>query len=380
MSSLESTDPRTVHRFDAFTFDPQSEELSKDGKLLPLSLQPCRILGLLLSRAGHTVSREEIQRHVWGDDHVAAELGINSCLKKIRSQLGDDPRAPTFVMTVPRRGYRFIGLLEPSETVANGSENAVPGGSRNLLLVASVIIATLALWALTLRGDPDLPPPLPATPSVAIVPFTNLSNNQESDYLAAGLTDETIARLARLDPEHLRVIAGSSTAGFKLSDQSVGDVAAATNAQFVVTGSWQTDTEHARATVQLVDGKSGLVLATEVYDAIDQHSLIARGQLAASIAQWLAKEIVPDRPPFSSPQDPIAPDVYELYLLGLHHLQRATAGDYRLARNYFQRVTEKEAGYAPGWPKASFGCVGSAVTTLTKQPNALGPQQRAQLH
>jgi Tol biopolymer transport system component/DNA-binding winged helix-turn-helix (wHTH) protein len=103
----------TKIRFDAFELNPASGELRKSGILLKLQPQPFRVLLLLIERAGQVVTREEIQRHLWTDStFVDFEHGINFSINSIRRALADTAEKPRYVETLPKRGYRFIGVVE----------------------------------------------------------------------------------------------------------------------------------------------------------------------------------------------------------------------------------------------------------------------------
>jgi DNA-binding winged helix-turn-helix (wHTH) protein/tetratricopeptide (TPR) repeat protein len=96
-------------RFGVFELNLNSEELRKDGLPLRLPPQPFKILALLASRAGQLITREEIQRQVWGEEtYVDFDHGLNQCVKQIRTVLNDNSDRPVYVETVPRRGYRFL--------------------------------------------------------------------------------------------------------------------------------------------------------------------------------------------------------------------------------------------------------------------------------
>src|SRR5438270_2432090 len=104
--------PRLV-RFGAFEADVQTGELRKDGVKLKFSGQPFQVLAILLERPGDVVTREELQKRLWPDTFVDVERNLNTAVNKIREVLGDSAESPRFVETLPRRGYRFIGVLEP---------------------------------------------------------------------------------------------------------------------------------------------------------------------------------------------------------------------------------------------------------------------------
>src|SRR5258706_7816016 len=105
--------PADLLRFDTFQLDTATGELQKSGRPLRLSAQPAKVLTFLAQNAGRLVTREDIHAHVWsGDTFVDFEQGLNFCIKQIRAALGDDARAPTYIETLPRRGYRFLARVE----------------------------------------------------------------------------------------------------------------------------------------------------------------------------------------------------------------------------------------------------------------------------
>src|SRR5258708_8639347 len=121
--------------FEGFDLDLESGNLSRNGVRVKLQPQPMRILCLLVSRAGHLVTREEIQKHIWADQtFVDFEHGLNYSIRAIRSALGDDAETPRYIETEPRRGYRFIAAVTSSD--AAGTETAMPGVPTSASLLA----------------------------------------------------------------------------------------------------------------------------------------------------------------------------------------------------------------------------------------------------
>jgi eukaryotic-like serine/threonine-protein kinase len=102
-----------VLRFGPFEADIHTSELRKSGRLVALPPQPFKVLALLANRSGELVTREEIQKDLWGGDtFVDFEQGLNFCIKRIRAALGDDADKPRYIETLPRRGYRFVATVE----------------------------------------------------------------------------------------------------------------------------------------------------------------------------------------------------------------------------------------------------------------------------
>ena len=135
--ALPAKPSRLIH-FGAFELDAVNGELRKAGVSLKMHPQPLRVLLLLAERPGQVVTREEIQRSLWGDNtFVDFERGINFCVNQIRTALGDDAEKPRYVETLPRRGYRFIATVAmdtaPDSPAANERiSERPPGEATNL--------------------------------------------------------------------------------------------------------------------------------------------------------------------------------------------------------------------------------------------------------
>ena len=112
VGGTESTPQRPrVHtlRFGDFQLATESGELQRGGEPVKLQPQPAKLLQYLAERSGQAVSRPELQAHLWGEKQfVDSEQGLNYCIKSIRRALGDSADSPTYLETIPRRGYRFL--------------------------------------------------------------------------------------------------------------------------------------------------------------------------------------------------------------------------------------------------------------------------------
>ena len=121
--------PPRIIRFPPFELDVRAAELRKHGIKVRLHDQPFRILLSLLSRPGEVVLREEIRKLLWPDDTVVEfDRSITAAVQRLRDALGDSAENPRYVETLARRGYRFIGAVEPAGTEARAEEKAAAGG------------------------------------------------------------------------------------------------------------------------------------------------------------------------------------------------------------------------------------------------------------
>ena len=127
---------RRLLRFGEFQLDVQSGELRRSGMTVRLPDQPFRLLLLLLERAGEVVTREELRDTLWAaDTFVDFDTGLNSIVRKLRDALGDSAEHPSFIETLPRRGYRFIAVVTPGtpdQIPQPEARGAATTGSRSL--------------------------------------------------------------------------------------------------------------------------------------------------------------------------------------------------------------------------------------------------------
>jgi DNA-binding winged helix-turn-helix (wHTH) protein len=194
--------PSETLRFGDFELDVAGCELRRLGRRVKLGRQAMDVLILLVHRRSELVLRSDIVERLWGKDvFVDVETGVNTAISKIRQALRDSADAPTFVETVPARGYRFVATVDvidrarsgrlPVSPVESPSEAPPPAGSRTsshmglfagLAMVA--LIAGLVLWTrpgLVSGGRVTL----------AVLPFDNVGADPANEYLATGLTEET---------------------------------------------------------------------------------------------------------------------------------------------------------------------------------------------
>src|ERR1700733_13709224 len=117
---------RTV-RFGAFEADLHAGEVRKSGSRIKLQEQPFKVLQILLERPGTLVTREELQSRIWPADNFGDfDHAVNVAVAKLRTALGDCPEDPSFIETVPRRGYRFVAKLDEPAVVAPAESPLIP--------------------------------------------------------------------------------------------------------------------------------------------------------------------------------------------------------------------------------------------------------------
>jgi DNA-binding winged helix-turn-helix (wHTH) protein/tetratricopeptide (TPR) repeat protein len=213
------------YRFGLFEFDPVALELRKNDRTVRVRPQSLTLLGLLLSKPGEVVSRDEIQRALWGQDtFVDFEQGVNHAIRELRSVLGDDAESSRFIQTLARRGYRFVAPVERilPESARRPVEPSAPpplwhgrhqeNAFRRRLIAACLLLAAVgAAVAATLALRPDRSPSPP--PAIAVVPFTSPAADPA---LGAGLSNAIAARLGGQQRALVRSLTNADLSGADL--------------------------------------------------------------------------------------------------------------------------------------------------------------------
>lgn len=150
-----------MHEFGGFAYDDATGVLSRKGMRIPLQRQPGRVLSYFLEHPGRVISRGELARHVWPDDHhVDFNQGLNYCVRQVRRALDDGAAQPRFVETVPQQGYRWIPQVPPRLVAAATSSpmsvwwrRHVSIGSAAAVSLACCVLSAGGFYWLGARGD-----------------------------------------------------------------------------------------------------------------------------------------------------------------------------------------------------------------------------------
>lgn len=366
------TQASTVRRFGVFEIDLQSGELRKNGMRLRLSGQPLQVLATLIERAGDVVTREELHSKLWpADTYVDFDHGLNSAVSRIREALDDSSDTPRYVETIPRRGYRFIasvtnvhparlaGLAADSEigaekTAISGTSAPFATTKKGLIstrpmvwFVGVVVIAALAASFALYRGKVH-GAGQPAIKSVAVMPLTNLSGDPTQEYLADGITEELIGRLAGI--HNLRVISRTSVMGFKDTRMSAPEIARALNVDALVEGSVIREGDRIRVHAQLIRGASDEHFWSETYDREIADVLALESDVARSIAEKVEVTVTGQEHSRLVAARYVSPEVYESYQKGQSQLDNGnTKPEIEKAVTYFEEALRKDPTFAPAY-------------------------------
>ena len=285
-------------RFGIFDFDLSTGELRRNGMPVRLQSQPAQVLRLLIENADQIVTRETLQKAVWGTEtFVDFERGLNFCIAQIRSALGDSADSPRFVRTVPKRGYQFIApvapvgasadppakpAVAPSNTVHTGVLVLVP------LVIAAVLFGGVRLW------NAHQPAALSAAANVAVARFDNDTGRPDLDRFVDGLTDSVVAELTRSVPDHYGVIGNAAILRRPRDQRDLLAIASTLRARYVVLGQVQGDGKTIHVLAHLIRLPDQTHLRVSRLERTMEDPLRAQSEMARRIARDFVPRLLSD--------------------------------------------------------------------------------------
>lgn len=223
--------------FEDFTLDMERRELRRGRDLIHIAPQALDVLAFLIHHRERVVSKDDLIAAVW-EGRVVSDSALTSRVNAVRAAVGDSGENQRLIKTLPRRGFRFVGQVTDEDT---------PAAPPTLSELAAV-------------------PPLalPDRPSIAVLPFTNMSGDPEQAYFAEGIAEEIITALSRCGG--LFVIARNSSFSYRGRTADVQQVGRELGVRYVLEGSVRRAGARLRFTGQLADAASGAQIWAERFD------------------------------------------------------------------------------------------------------------------
>ena len=383
-------------RFGEFALDIAAYQLRRDGRPVKLGRQPMDLLILLVERHGQLVTRADIVARLWGPDvFVDVEMGVNTAISKVRQALRDAPDAPRFLETVSGKGYRFIAPVDgtpPGEppaappatlpavddvpVVAAIAEPARPAPRRPPAIAGAAIVALLAVIAvgvLAVWRVRTIEPP--AVVALAVLPFVNLDKDVEREYLAAGLTDDTSASLALIDPAHL--IVKGRTQPYRGTTKTAAQIGQELSVDYLVESSIRAEGSRVRVTASLLRVHDQAHVWSQLFDREATSLLSLQQELSAAIAEQVRLTLSPERLRGVQTRQSGNASAYDAYLRGRYQRNRRTADGNRQAIALFRQAIALDPTYALAWSDLSGVYAASTINGDTPPAAVAGLAQEA---
>ncbi len=346
-----------ILEFGEFEFDTLRRVLVSrvTGQPVDVGGRVVEALVYLLERPGQLIEKKALMDALW--PHVVVEDGsLTQTIHTLRRALGEKAGDHRYIATVPGRGYRFIAevrVREPGITVTEPP----PRRPARALAWAAVGFAILVIGALAFllsRGGsqpdtaaakpPAAGPAAAAQPSIAVLPFVDMSASEDQAHFADGLSEEILNQLTRADA--LRVIARTSSFSFKDQNADIRTIAQRLEVTHVLEGSVRKSGDRVRITAQLIDGATSGHLWSDTYDRDVQDVFGVQREIAVAVADALDVTIRGAAPTRAETRSTMA---YEHYLQGRHLFHRRSGTDLRQAQAHFDEAVRIDPEYGRAW-------------------------------
>jgi TolB-like protein/Flp pilus assembly protein TadD len=306
--------------FEDFALDIDRRELRRGSETVSVGPQVFDLLVYLVQNRDRVVSKDELLDAVWGG-RIVSESTLTSHINAVRKAIGDTGEDQRLVRTIARKGFRFVG-----EVRANAAALQIIGHAGTPPLNAAP--------ALT----------LPDKPSIAVLPFQNLSGDPEQEYFADGVVEDIITALSLM--RWLFVIARNSSFTYKSKGVDVKQVGRDLGVRYILEGSVRKAANRVRITGQLIDASTGAHLWANRFDGTLEDIFDLQDQIATSVVGAIAPtlEQVEIQRAKSKPTDSL--DAYDYFLRGMASVHQWTREANDEALHQFNKAIELDRQFA----------------------------------
>ena len=315
-------------QFEGFTLDFARNSLRAADRDVQLRPKAVEVLHYLVENANRLVTKEELIQAIWPNVIVTDEV-LTHCVSEIRQAIGGGQQ--NIIVTVPRRGYRFTApVLRVTTSAAVPPQPALPTGPTGT------------------DSGPRSQSPLLDRPSIAVLPFANLSDDAQQDYFSDGISEDIITELSRFS--ELLVIARNSSFQYKGKAVDIRQVGLELGARYALEGSVRRSGDRVRITAQLIDAETGAHRWAERYDREMRDVFAVQDEVARAIVATLAAHVNRAEIERAMLKPPASWEAYDYYLRGAEafflHSNSFTKASLYEARRLFKQSLAIDPGYA----------------------------------
>jgi TolB-like protein/tetratricopeptide (TPR) repeat protein len=313
--------------FDDYALDPERRELRRAATLIAAEPQVFDLLEYLIRHRDRVVTKDDLLTAIW-HGRIVSESALTTRINSARAAIGDNGGSQRLIKTLRGKGFRFVGAVREEERSA---------------AVSSAVGAV----------EPSHPPPsLSDQPSIAVLPFVNLSGDPEQDYFADGMTEEIITALARF--KNLFVIASNSSFTYRGRSVAIKQVARELGVRYVLEGSVRKVDNRVRITGQLIIAETGMHIWTERFDRRLEDIFDLQDEISENIVGSVEPEILSAELRRARGKGPGNLAAYDCVLRAYQHLWILTLEDNNKALDFLRRALQLAPDYALAYAYASW--------------------------
>jgi TolB-like protein/cytochrome c-type biogenesis protein CcmH/NrfG len=297
------------YSFESYALDTGTRELTRGAELIPLEPQVFDLLVFLIENRDRVVSKDDVMASVW-QGRIVSESTLTSRINAARKAIGDSGNQQKLIRTIARKGFRFVGALH--------EEARAP-----------------------IQRQPVFP--LPERPSIAVLPFSNMSDDPEQEYFSDGISEDIITALSKL--RWFFVIARNSSFIYKGKAVHLRQIADELGVGYVVEGSVRRSGDRVRITAQLNDVATGGHIWAERYDRSIADVFAVQDEITEAIVAAIEPQIYAAENFRAQRKPPDSLDAWDLVMRALSHYWRVTRQDNLVAQALLEKAISLDPNY-----------------------------------
>jgi TolB-like protein len=305
--------------FEDYCLDPDRRELKRGAELIAVGPKVFDLLLFLIQNRDQVVTRDDLLQAGW-EGRIVSESTLTSHINAVRKAISDTGKEQRLIRTIARKGIRFVGKIAEEKLPASALSSSIAGERLGPILT------------------------LPDSPSIAVLPFRNLSGDVEQDYFADGIVEDIITALSRI--RWLFVIARNSSFTYKGKTVDERQVGRELGVRYVVEGSVRQSEKRIRITGQLVDAATGTHLWAERFEGTLDDIFELQDQIATSIVGAIASQLERAEIERARRKPTGNLSAYDTYLRAMPHLHRGTRQAIDQALPLFYKAAELDPEFA----------------------------------
>ncbi len=339
--------------------NPALDSITRGTETHKLEPRTMQLLICLANSAGAVVSVDQLLTEVWAGV-VVGSASVYQAVSQLRKLLGDVDPEPTYIATIPRKGYRLIApvrrmvpaaataTVTPAEAASElgsiGPRAAYRPRLTPIVLGGAALLAIILVGSIVWKRWQAYSPAAKSIASIVVLPFIDLTAQKNDQPFCDGLTEELSSWLSQIPT--LRVVARTSAFAFRGQGEDVRKIGKALDTDHILEGSMRRDGNHLRITVQLIDARNGYHLWSENFDRPMDDTIKIQEDIARSVAETLQVRLTTESERQFAARRSVDPQVYQLYLLARYYDQQASPTTIDRAVDLYRQVVNADPKFA----------------------------------
>jgi len=380
------------YEFGPFQIDKLNHVLLRQGETIPLKPKVYDTLLLLVENRERVLEKDELLRRLWPDT-IVEEANLSQNVYLLRRALGEETGGETYIQTVTKRGYRFVGKVNEISTSSEAtavaearvkqeqqslSEHRAKGRPGALVLAGVLLMfavgSGLYIW---IKRDSNAAESGAAIKSIAVLPFRPMNSESNDEAMGFAMADTLIIKLSNI--KQLKISSTSSVRKFIPPNDDVLAAGRELNVDAVLEANIYRDGDRIRVTLRLVNVKDGASLWTRTLEERVNDPFAVQDRIAEQVAEELAPRLTGEQKSLVLKRYTENAEASRLCMLGRYYSGRPNVEDWKKALEYFNGALEKDPRYALAYSGLANAYLSLVADSLLPKTEAIPKAKQAAL-